>query len=207
MNILVVTSVLLLVVALLCFGTGIYAFYKYSVTEDERLFVVGMAMIITAGGILCGAIDQAHLFSVNLGWAWYAGTSSGFFLLFLSSLTRSINHLHLLKRWEIVVAVLFVTLLGITPILPAFSDLYVPLSLSVCRVIICSLGFFRYAALYISKETRFGLIMLIAFLALTVGYAILIPQLFDPAFAALAIVGAVIRIVGVGMLLTAFVTA
>jgi hypothetical protein len=207
MDFLVLTSLLLFVFALLCLGIGVFAFYKYSATEDERLFVVGMAMMITAGGILSGSLDQAQLFPVNLGWAWYAGTSSGFFLLFLSSVMRSIEQFRLLKRWEMVVAALFVILLAATPILPAFTNLYVPVALSTCRSIICSLGFFRYATLYLSKRTRFGFLMLFAFLSLTIGYAILIPQLLDPTLAVLGVVGAIIRILGICGLFIAFVTA
>jgi hypothetical protein len=206
MDFLIVTSLLLLVFALLCLGIGIYAFYKYSVTEDERLFVVGMAMMITAGGILCGSLDQAHLLPVNLGWAWYAGTSSGFFLLFLSSIMRSMKQFHLLKNWEMVVAALFVILLVATPILPAFSNLYVPVVLSFCRSIICFLGFFRYTILYIFKKTRFSFLMLFAFLSLTLGYVILIPQLLDPVLAVLALVGAIVRILGICVLFIAFVS-
>jgi hypothetical protein len=201
-----IISLLLFIFSTSCLATGIYAFYRYSETKSERLFAVGMSMVITSGGIMCGSVDQAHFFPINLGWAWYAGTSSGFFLLFVSSILASDEQFRSFKRWSFILALLLITLVAITPVLPAFPNPYVPLSLNICRTIICSLGFFRYIRLYTSQGTRFSFLMLFAFLSVTIGYAILIPQLLDPPLSGLAIAGAIIRIVGVGGLFAAFVT-
>ena len=54
----------------------------------------------------------------------------------------------------------------------------------------------RYAALFLSKETRFSLFMGLGFLALAVGFGMITPQLMQPNFEALAILGAIVRVAG-----------
>ena len=206
MSIPTLTSALLFIFSILCLCTGIYAFRRYSVTQSERLFAVGLSMCITAVGISCGAIDGLRLLpSFNLGWAWYTGTSLGFFFLFLSSIMKSTEQFQLLKRWGIIAAAVLITVIVLTPVFPPYPNPYVPLSLNACRTIACLLGFLRYVMLYTSKGTRFSLLMCLAFLFITVGYAILVPQLLDPSLAQLTAVGAFIRIIGAGVLFTAFV--
>jgi len=204
MDVLVLSSILLFVFSMLSLGTGIYAFYKSSVTQSERLFVVGMSMIIAAMGILCGSINDSRLLPFNFGWAWYTGTSLGFFCLFLSSIMTSVEQFRMLKRWEIIMAALLITVLVLTPALPAYPNSYVPIFLNTIRTILCSLGLFRYLRLYTSKGTRFSLLMCLAFLFITIGYAVIIPQLLDPTLAVLLIVGVIIRILGVATLFAAF---
>jgi hypothetical protein len=206
MNDQAIISLLLFILSMLCLGIGIYAFYRYSETKSERLFAFGMSLVITAGGIMCGSLDQAHLLPLNFGWAWYAGSSSGYFLIFMSSILTSTEQFRNLKRWSLILAVLLITVLVLTPLLPAFPNIYVPVSLNILRTVICALGLLCYLRLYTSKGTRFSFLMLFTFLFLTVGFAILTPQLLDPTLSQLAIAGAVIRILGVGGLFTAFVT-
>jgi hypothetical protein len=206
MNISTLTGILLFIFSVLCLGTGIYAFRRYSLTQSERLFAVGLAMCITAVGIACGALDNLHaLPSLNLGWAWYTGTSLGFFFLFLSSIMKSAEQFQFLKRWGIIAAAVLITVIVLTPVFPAYPNAYVPLTLNSLRTIACLLGFLRYVMLYTSKGTRFSLLMCLAFLFITVGYAILMPQLLDPTLVQLTAVGAFIRIIGAGVLFTAFV--
>ena len=206
MDIFAVTAVLLFIFSLLCLGTGIYAFHRYSLTQNERLFAVGLAMMVTSVGIACGAIEHATFLSAfHLRWAWYTGTSIGFFLLFLSAMMRSADQFLLLRRWGIIGAVVLVLVIGLTPIFPSNPSTYVELTLNSLRVIICFFGFLRYVTLYTSKGTRFSLLMFLAFLSITFGYAIMIPQLLEPSFALLIAVGTFIRIIGAGVLFAAFV--
>jgi hypothetical protein len=206
MNISIVTGVLLLIFSLLCLGTGIYAFRRYSLTQSERLFAVGMAMCITAVGIACGAVDSLHVFpSFYLNWAWYVGTSLGFLCLFLSSVAKSNAQFQLLKRWGIIIVAVLIAVIVLTPVFSAEPSGYVAVVLDSLRIIVCFLGFLRYIILYTSKGTRFSLLMCLAFLFITIGYAILIPQLLDPTWDQLTVVGAFIRVIGAGVLFTAFV--
>jgi hypothetical protein len=206
MNILAFTGVLLLIFSMLCLGTGIYAFRKYFLMQSERLFAVGLSMSIAAAGIACGAVDNLQLLpSFNLGWGWYTGTSIGFFFLFLSSVMRSSNQFQLIKRYGVIAVAVLITVIALTPVLPAYPNLYVPLSLNSLRVVVCVPGFLRYLMLYTSKGTRFALLMCLAFLFITVGYAILIPQLLNPSLTSLMAVGAFTRVIGAGVLFAAFV--
>ena len=206
MDILTVTAILLFIFSILCLSTGIYAFNRYSLTQSERLFAVGLAMVVTAVGIACGAIDNLHLLpALNLGWAWYTGTSIGFFLLFLSSMMKSADQFMLLRRWGIIGAAVLILVIVLTPVFPSYPNNSVPLVFNSLRTIICFLGFLRYIMLYTSKGTRFSLLMCFAFLFITVGYAILIPQFLNPSFASLTVVGAFIRIIGAGILFASFV--
>jgi hypothetical protein len=61
--------------------------------------------------------------------------------------------------------------------------------------------------LFTSKGKRFSFLMCIAFLFITAGYIILMPQILDPKLAQLMVVGAFIRIIGAGLLFAAFVLA
>jgi hypothetical protein len=208
MDILTVTGILLLIFSLLCLGTGIYAFRRYSLIQSERLFAVGLAMCIAAIGIASGAMDSLRIFpSFNLNWAWYAGTSLGFLFLFLSSVAKSNDQFQLLKRWGIIAATVLITIIVLTPVFPAEPSGYVAVVLDSLRTIVCLLGFLRYIMLYTSKGTRFSLWMCLAFLFITIGYAILIPQLLDPRLAQLTAVGVFIRVIGAGVLFAAFVLA
>jgi hypothetical protein len=206
MNISTATGILLLIFSFLCLGTGIYAFRRYSLTQSERLLAVGLAMCIVASGIASGAIDNLHVFpSFNLNWAWYTGTSLGFLFLFLSSVAKSNDQFQQLKRWGIIVAVVLITVIILTPLFPAEPSGYASVVLNSLRTIVCFLSFLRYITLYTSKGTRFSLLMCLAFLFITIGYAILIPQLLDPTLNQLTVVGAFIRIIGAGVLFAAFV--
>jgi len=176
------------------------------VTQSERLFAVGLSMCITAVGIACGALNGSPLLpSLHLGWAWYIGTSIGFLFLFLSSVMKSTEQFQLLKRWGIIAVAVLITVIVLTPVFPDYPSPYVPLFLNACRTIVCFLGFLRYVMLYTSKGTRFSLLMCLAFLFITVGYAILMPQLLDSSLSQLTAVGAFVRIIGAGVLFTAFV--
>lgn len=206
MNISTLTGILLFIFSILCLATGIYAFRRYSLTQSERLFAVGLAMCITAVGIACGALDSLHAIpSFNLNWAWYTGTTLGFLFLFLSSMAKSTDQFQLLKRWGVIAAAVLITIIVLTPVFPAEPSGYVAVVLDSIRTIVCFCGFLRYVMLYTSKGTRFSLLMCLAFLFITVGYAILLPQLLDPTLNQLTVVGAFVRIIGAGVLFAAFV--
>jgi hypothetical protein len=206
MNTSTLTSTLLFVSGMSSLAVSIRAFYLYYTTQSERLFAVGLSMAIVAIGIICNALNGSpFLPPVNLNWAWYAGTSCGFFFLFLNSLMKSNEQFRFLKRWEIIATALVIIVIALTPVLPAFSNPLVPAILDSCRTIICSFCFFRYIMLYTSKGTRFSLLMCLTFLFITVGYAVLIPQILNPALMELIAVGTIIRIVGDIILFTTFV--
>lgn len=200
------SGALLFISGMSSLAVSIRAFYMYSVTQSQRLFTIGLSMAIAAIGIACSALNGSpFLPPMNLDWAWYAGTSVGFFFFFLSSLMKSDEQFGLLKRWEIIATALVITVIALTPVLPAFTNPLVPFGLDICRTIICSLCFFRYLILYTSKGTRFSLLMCLTFLFIASSYGILIPQILDSKLTALTIAGTIMRIIGDIILFVAFV--
>ena len=205
-NISVLTTILLSIASLCWIGTAITAFRRYSVTQSERLFIVGVAMSMAAVGIMSSALDNIFTHAYALEWPWYFGTSVGYLLLFLSSIMQSNEQFRILKRWSIIAGAVVITMIALSTILPDVSqDRNFTILINALRAVICSLGFFRYLILYTSKGTRFSLLMCLTFLCLMVGYAIIIPQVLDPASWQLPLVDQLIRMAGDVLLFTAFI--
>ena len=205
MDLSVFSSVLLAISSLCCFGTGIAAFRRYSTTKSERLFIVGLAMIIAAVGIIGGALDSiSALDPYAFEWSWYFGTSLGYLLLFLSSIMTSAEQFHILKRWSIVAATILVILLALSLSLPDVTrNLDVIVGMNVLRIIICSLGFSRYLMLYTSKGTRFSLLLCLAFLFVGIGYGTIIVQALT--HGTVVFIDSMIRLIGNVLLFAAFI--
>jgi len=197
----------LLVLSILCLGISIYVFYKYSLTLNDALFSLGLSMGTIGIAIFCGYLNVVHLgnITINIGWVWYAGTSSALCFLFLSSIVASSEQMRLLKRWQIIATILFFVVLFLSPTYPPFPNALTPALLNLARPFFCGLAFFRYVMLYISKETRFSLVMSIGFLLLGIGFAMITPQLLDPSLVLITASGAILRIFGYCTLLYAYV--
>ena len=133
-----VSNSLLAISGIVTLGVSIRAFYTYSITQSQRLFTVGLAMAIVAMGIVCSVLNGSPLIgSLNIQWAWYFATLVGFFFLFVSSLMTTEEQFTLLKRWEIIAAVVIITLVALTPVLPPFNNPLIPLTLDILRAIVC----------------------------------------------------------------------
>jgi hypothetical protein len=200
-----VSGSLLAISGIVTLGVSIRAFYMYYITQSQRLFTVGLAMAIVAMGIVCSVLNGSPLIgSINVQWAWYFATLVGFFFLFASSLMKTEEQFTLLKRWEIIAAVVIIALIALTPVLPPFSNPTILLILDVLRATVCTLGFVRYLMLYTSKGTRFSLLMCLTFLFVGVSYVILMPQLLSNQWSDLSSVSTSVRIVGDIILFAAF---
>jgi hypothetical protein len=185
-------------VGIVCLILSIRAFYIYSLSRSELLAVLGLAMGSIATGIFIGNIGEAHLFGItyNTEWARYTGSSSGALFIFLSSLIRSQAQLQRLRRWQILVAIFFLLIIVLTPILPPFASPWIPFGLNSIRIVIYGAAFLRYTGLYLSKGTRFSLIISIGFILLVTGFSLNAPGLLSHNFATLTITGAFVRIAG-----------
>jgi hypothetical protein len=200
-------NLFLLILSMLCLGISIYVFYKYSLTLSDALFSLGLSMATIAVAIFCGYVNVVRLgdLTLNVAWIWYAGTSSGLCFLFLNSIVTSNEQLRLLKSWQIIATILFLVLLLLTPTFPPFPNALTPALLNLARPFFCALAFCRYVMLYISKETRFTLVMSIAFLMLGIGFAMITPQLLDPSLKLVIVIGAILRIFGYSTLCFAYI--
>lgn len=184
-------------VGLVCLTLSIRAFYLYALSRSDVVFLIGFALGSISLAILFGVSGEIHFIHWNTDWARYTGSSSGALFIFLSSLVRSHQGMQQLRRWQIVVAMVFGCVIFLTPILPPFPNPLVPAALNSIRTVIYGCAFIRYASLYAFKGTRFSLIMCVGFLLLVTGFALNTPQLLYPgSFAAMQITGAFVRIFG-----------
>jgi hypothetical protein len=201
-----IANTLLLLVGIVSLIIALRAFAVYMPSRNDMIFILGLAMASTALGIFCAYVGNIHLGGItfNTQWAWYAGTSSGALFLFLSSLTKSMEQLRVLRRWQVISTALVLLVVILTPVLPAFASPLTPAALNLVRTLLYTGCCLRYAALYLSKETRFSLFMGLGFLALAVGFGMVTPQLLQPDFAVLAILGALVRVAGYTTVLAAY---
>jgi hypothetical protein len=197
----------LIILSILCVGISIYVFYKYSLTLSDALFSLGLSMGTIGIAIFCGYLNVVHLgtLTINVNWVWYAGTSSALCFLFLGSIVSSSKQMSLLKRWHIIATIVFLVVLFLSPAYPPFPNALTPAFLNLIRSFFCLLCFCRYVMLYISKATRFSLVMAMAFLLLGIGFTMITPQLLDPSLVLVTISGAILRIAGYSTLLFAYV--
>lgn len=206
MDIKMIANLISFPVGVVCLSISIRAFFLYTKSRSDMIFILGLAMASIACGIFAGNIGEAHLrlFHYNTEWARFVGSSSGALFIFLSSLVKSYSQLQRLRRWQVVFALLFLVVVFLTPLLPPFASPLIPAGLNGVRIIIYGSAFIRYATIYVSKETRFSLMMCVAFMLLVTGFGLNIPQYFSTQVALLTITGAFVRISGYSMLLLAY---
>ena len=133
----------LLILSIFCLGISIYVFYRYFLTLSDALFSLGLSMGTIAIAIFCGYLNVVHLGNVtlNVGWIWYAGTSSALCFMFLNSIVTSSEQLRLIKSCQIIATILFLVLLLLTPTFPPFPNALVPALLNLARPFFCALAF------------------------------------------------------------------
>jgi hypothetical protein len=182
---------------------SIRAFYLFGLARTPRLFVLALSM----GLISLTAADNifANLvkLTINTYWFLYVGQIVGYFFIWLSLMRNSESYLQSVVRWQVVVSVLVLGLLVLSPLLPAFPNDIVRSGLSGTRALM-SLGvFFCYIAAFTEKETRFSLLMSIAFLLITFGQLLGALKYFVPNPDVLDGPGDIMRILGLFSLLAA----
>jgi hypothetical protein len=140
---------------------------------------MGMIALTAVAGY---AGDNVTSISLNVDWFNYIGQTVSFIFILLSFFRNSDEYLRSLMRWHIVVSLLLLVLLFLAPVLPPeFPAPAVTKSiLSGSRGFICFVIFFYYVYVFMRKETRFSLLMGIAFLLLCLGYSIIIPKYVTP---------------------------
>lgn len=189
-----------------CLSISLRALFLYSQLRSPRLFILGLAMGLVA---LTAAADFASGFVTNapfnVDWFLFIGQATGFGFIFLSLLRNSDYYLRRLVLWQIISASLILFLLFLAPVLPDFPNMTTRVLLSGSRAVGCFLVFGYYASAFVSKETRFSLLISLAFILLSIGYALILPQYLLPHQEGLDYLGDGIRIVGLFILMGAYV--
>jgi hypothetical protein len=181
--------------------------YLYTRLRSPRLFVLGLAMAIIA---LTGVADLTSslvtTITLHTDWFLYIGQAVSFLFIFLSLLNSEESYQKGLMRGHIIISLLALVLLFTAPFLPDFPNIAVQVSLSSIRCILSFAIFFSYTAAFMSKQTRFSLLMATAFFLLSFGYLIIILQYVVTLSVAFDNLGDIVRMVGLIALLAAVIT-
>lgn len=182
------------------------AFYIYTRSRSPRLFILGLSMGIIS---LTAAADffssNITSISLNTDWFLYIGQAASLLFIFLSFLRDTDMYFRNLMRWQIFVSVLLIGLLILSPTLPSFPNTIIRAILSGSRCIICFGIFFFYISAFMTKQTRFGLLMGISFMLLAFGYLLIFQQYFVTDSILLDDMGDITRMAGLVTLLTAVI--
>ena len=174
-----IPDVLAVLLFLVCVFISVRAFYTYSQSQSPRLFILGLSMVILA---LTAAADFASSnitsISLNTDWFLYLGQAVSWLFILLSFVRNSDTYFHRLTRAHVLASVLVLCLLFLSPTLPDFPSTLVRALLSGSRCVICFGIFFYYVSAFLSKQTRFSLLMSVAFLLLSFGYLLILEQYF-----------------------------
>jgi hypothetical protein len=204
MNNQVLANTTFLILGIVCFILATRAFYVYILSKSDFLFVIGLSMADIGISVIVGYLQDIHLITWNAHLSWYLGTILGALFLVLGSWATSQQQIASVKRWLIILTALYFVQTLLTPIMPQFTNPYVPAAFNITRTTIGLIGSGRYLMLYLTKRTRFTLLMSIAFLLIGSGFGVLTPYLFNASLAIFLTFGYSLRIVGYSILLTAY---
>src|SRR6476620_11488131 len=98
-----INGLLLIILCLFCLGLASYAFYKYSLTQSDPLFIVGVSLSTIGVSIFFGYLNVLPLggITLNVNWLWYAGSSIGLLFLFLISIIKTNEQMRQLRRLQV----------------------------------------------------------------------------------------------------------
>ena len=179
-------------------------FYLYSQARRPRLFILGLSMGIFSLTAIASFIgDNIASFPLNLNWFKYTSQTVCFLFILLSLFRSEDGYLRRLMYWYIIASLLLLFLL--TPIVPAsFPDPALTKSLlGGSRSLICLVVSLYYIGAFSLKQTRFSLLMGVAFQLLSLGYWMNMFKYFLPHMTQVDQVGDVTRITGLISLLIA----
>jgi uncharacterized membrane protein YhdT len=197
-----IANILSLTLFIVSLFISLRAFYLFFQAQRRRLFILGLSMgILSLTAIASYIGDNVTNFPLNVKWFEYTSQTVCFLFILLSLMYGSDEYLHRLIYWQIIVSALLFILL--TPLLPASipNPAVTKTLLGGSRSLICFIIFFYYVSSFMSKETRFSLLMSAVFLLLSVGYWLNISKYSQPDLILLDQIGDLIRISGLSTLL------
>jgi len=159
------------------------AFYLYTRARSRRIFILSVSMgVISLTAIAGFAGDNVTSISLNVDWFNYIGQTISFTFILFSFFNSSDAYLRSLMRWQLAISVLLLGLMIMAPVLPPEfpAPTVTKTLLSGSRALICNIIFFYYVISFMKSDTRFSLLMAVAFLALSFGYWIILPKYFSP---------------------------
>ncbi|MGI9059384.1 MAG: hypothetical protein ACR2H5_12465 [Ktedonobacteraceae bacterium] len=199
MDPLLIANTLSITLFLVALFIAIRAFFLYFQTRSRRVFILALSMGVISLTAAAGFLgDNVTTISLNVDWFNYIGQTVSFLFILLSLTSSSDDYLRGLMRWHIVISILLLSLFLLAPVLPPeFPDPVLTKSLlSGSRGLICAVIFFVYFSAFMSKETRFSLLMSVAFLLFSIGYLMILPKYSISGLDVIDRLGDTTRIVG-----------
>lgn len=201
-----VSNILAVTLFLVSVFISIRAFHAYGKVQSPRLFILGLSMGVIA---LTAAADfTASNFpslALNTDWFLFIGQAVSFLFILLSLMSSADEYLSRLMRLHAFASLLTLALLFLSPTLPAISDPLLSTVLGGSRSVICLIICFFYISTFLGKQTRFSLLMSLAFLLLAFGYLLIVQKFFvtNPNQTLFDNAGDIIRLGGLVSLLAA----
>jgi apolipoprotein N-acyltransferase len=184
---------------------AIRAFYIYYQSHSPRIFILALSMMLIALTALDNFIVNIITVPFNTYWFLYIGQIVGYLFILLSFCWSADEALRKLMRWHILFTCLLIVVWIASPLLPSFPNVVIRAALSGIRAALCFCIFFFYVLNFMKKESRFTLLMSIAFILLTVGQWLVFQKYFVPDGQIIDNVGDITRLVGQTVLLIAVI--
>ncbi|MGH2493488.1 MAG: hypothetical protein ACRDIV_02185 [Ktedonobacteraceae bacterium] len=170
-----ITDLIIAFQAVITLLISMRAFYLFSKTRSDTLFIVGLAMAVIGIGGVAGLLGDYVIKSsaFNTFWFRYIGQIISYLFIFFISLPGADHHARALKWGNIVATVFLLALLVLTPVLPAIPGVALTEILSGARGVVClAICFNYYFVIYGMKGTRFSFLMCAAFLLIATGIGV-----------------------------------
>jgi hypothetical protein len=159
---------------------AVRSFDIYARYHQYRLFILGLSMVLVSISAAADYIaSYVTAITLQTDWFLYVGQSIGFLFILLSLIRSSDSYLRALMRFYIVVFAFLLILLLLSPVLPPM-DMSTRTVLGFSRFVICMLILIAYFSSYVSKPSRFSLLMSISFFFFTANYLMSLQQYFVP---------------------------
>lgn len=159
---------------------AVRSFDIYARFHQYRLFILGLSMVLVSISAAADFISSyVTVLTLQTDWFLYIGQSVGFLFILLSLIGRSDSYLRGLVRTYMVVFAFLLILLLLSPVLPPMS-MSTRTVLGFSRFVICMLILIAYFSTYVSKPSRFSLLMSISFFFFTANYLMSLQQYFVP---------------------------
>lgn len=159
---------------------AVRSFDIYARYHQYRLFILGLSMVLVSMSAAADYISSyVTAITLQTDWFLYIGQSVGFLFILLSLIRSSDSYLRALMRFYIVVFAFLLILLLLSPVLPNM-DMTTRTLLGFSRFVICMLILIAYFSSYVSKPSRFSLLMSISFFFFTANYLMSLQQYFVP---------------------------
>lgn len=142
-----------------------------------RLFILGLSMALVS---LSAAADFTAIYiravTLNVDWFIYISQIVGFLFILLSLLNSTEIYLSTLRFLNILAIPPLFFLLSMSAILPGIPEAWIRELLGSSRLLLCFAIGFAYFSAFVSKPTRFNLLMSSSFFLLSIGYLFALGQ-------------------------------